>query len=429
MYFEVQSSNLNRYLFDSLTNDIYQLDQDFKIPANATRESLELPVFSRDSSIPINSQENVSSNAKTLIIELTEQCNLRCSYCVFDDNYENERSHSSKKISIDLAKKSIDDFLIRTSNEAYIIFYGGEPLLEFKSIKTLTDYAKTKFNNSIKFSFTTNGMALTADKFDFLIENSFLISVSIDGEKTLHDKNRITINGNPSWDTIMSNLQKLHDYNPGFYKSNIQFNSVIDSLDNISFINEALSNNPLVANQEIRFSFKLQDNIAQNKKYNEFTSNNYKKLLDVFYSNGFDKNLVEKDRLLNFVKKIAFRNIGKEAQNGKKKCIPFSNRTYVRTNGDVQFCERISDYKRLANDDVVSNSLNIQHEFYKNKGVFCEKCLAYNFCEMCPASFYYDGVFSDNHFDICNNYINEFKNALKLYLDLSEKKVNFTEIN
>ena len=214
MYFEVQSSNLNRYLFDSLTNDIYQLDQDFKIPANATRESLELPVFSRDSSIPINSQENVSSNAKTLIIELTEQCNLRCSYCVFDDNYENERSHSSKKISIDLAKKSIDDFLIRTSNEAYIIFYGGEPLLEFKSIKTLTDYAKTKFNNSIKFSFTTNGMALTADKFDFLIENSFLISVSIDGEKTLHDKNRITINGNPSWDTIMSNLQKLHDYNP-----------------------------------------------------------------------------------------------------------------------------------------------------------------------------------------------------------------------
>lgn len=47
----------------------------------------------------------------------------------------------SKKISIDLAK-NIDDFLTRTSDEAYIIFYGGEPLLEFKIIKELTDYAK-----------------------------------------------------------------------------------------------------------------------------------------------------------------------------------------------------------------------------------------------------------------------------------------------
>ena len=148
MYFEVQSSSLNKYLFDSLTNDIYQLEPDFKIPSNATRESLELPVFSRNSLTPIDSQEKVSANAKTLIIELTEQCNLRCSYCVFDDNYENERSHSSKKISIDLAKKSIDDFLTRTSDEAYIIFYGGEPLLEFKIIKELTDYAKNRLDSS-----------------------------------------------------------------------------------------------------------------------------------------------------------------------------------------------------------------------------------------------------------------------------------------
>lgn len=57
MYFEVQSSSLNKYLFDSLTNDIYQLEPDFKIPSNATRESLELPVFSRNSLTPIDSQE------------------------------------------------------------------------------------------------------------------------------------------------------------------------------------------------------------------------------------------------------------------------------------------------------------------------------------------------------------------------------------
>lgn len=37
---------------------------------------------------------------------------------------------------------------------------GGEPLLEFKIIKELTDYAKNRLDSSVKFSFTTNGMAL-----------------------------------------------------------------------------------------------------------------------------------------------------------------------------------------------------------------------------------------------------------------------------
>lgn len=183
MYLKVESNKGNRYLFDGLSNEIYSLKPDFKITAGASRNSLGLPNIGRFVIPDSQTESKLNNLAKTLIIELTEQCNLRCTYCVFDDAYSKERSHSSTKLDISLAKEKIYNFFCRANEDAYIIFYGGEPLLEFKEIIELTNYAKSLFSERVKFSFTTNGMALTEDKFDFLIENDFLITVSLDGLK------------------------------------------------------------------------------------------------------------------------------------------------------------------------------------------------------------------------------------------------------
>ena len=132
--------------------------------------------------------------------------------------------------------------------------------------------------------------------------------------------------------------------------------------------------------------------------------------------------------ILPLVKKIAFRKLGNDAQNGKKKCVPFVNRTYLRSNGDIQFCERISSYKKVKDEnDLLKESEAIQKEFYDNKTDSCSQCLAYNFCELCPASFYYDGTFSSQHSKICNNFREEFFLALKLYIDLSEINIKFSD--
>lgn len=185
MYLEVESNKGNRYLFDGLSNEIYSLKPDFKITAGASRDSLGLPNIERFVTPDSQTESKLNNLAKTLILELTEQCNLRCTYCVFDDAYSKERSHSSTKLDISLAKEKIYNFFSRANEDAYIIFYGGEPLLEFKEIIELTNYAKSLFSERVKFSFTTNGMALTEDKFDFLIENDFLITVSLDGFKKI----------------------------------------------------------------------------------------------------------------------------------------------------------------------------------------------------------------------------------------------------
>ncbi|MBU5616156.1 radical SAM protein [Psychrobacter sp. TAE2020] len=429
MYLEIESSEGNRYLFDGLTNDIYSLEPDFQIIDGSNREDLGLPDIKRSVTPDSQTLLKVNNSAKTLIIELTEQCNLRCTYCVFDDSYPQERSHSSTKINHCLAKNQINNFFERAREDAYIIFYGGEPLLEFKEIVELTSYAKSLFKDRVKFSFTTNGMALTQDKLDFLIENDFLITVSLDGYQKNHDSKRITINGHPSWGKIMDNLQFLKDYDPIFYSSKLIVNSVINSIDDLDEINKEVNSNTLLEGIDIRFSFPLQDSIIETKKYNEFNTNNYEEVKNIFLESAFSENVLYKDRLLPLVQRIAFRKLGEKAQEGKKKCVPFANRTYIRSNGEMQFCERISSFNIVQkSDEIIEASHSIQDEFYTHKQDSCSKCFAYNFCELCPASFYYEGSFHNKHEDICNNFREEFLLSLKLYTDLSEKNVTFAKV-
>lgn len=427
MYLEITSKSNNRYLFDALSNEIYSLDDDFQIPINASRESLDLPNIIRNIETDPHTFEKINGTAKTLIIELTEKCNLRCTYCVFDESYTKERSHSNNRIDLSLAKQRIQEFSNRAKQDAYIIFYGGEPLLEFDNIVKLTDYAKEIFGNRVKFSFTTNGMALTPDKFEFLVSNDFLITISLDGFKINHDRYRLTINGNPSWDKIMKNMEKLKTFSEKFYQEKVIINSVIGGIQDISKINNEFNNNELLQNKTTRFSFTIQENINETKKYNASNQLNYEDIERLFLDKSFDQNLFYKDRLLPLVKKIAFRVIGNDAQLGKKKCIPFVNRTYIRSNGDIQFCERISSFNKVVeNNNLFEESEKIQQEFYDHKRDTCSTCYAYNFCELCPASFYSDGKFSQNHQSICDNFREEFSLALNLYIDLKEKNISLS---
>lgn len=429
MFMEVESKKGNRYLFDALSNDIYSLDSTFHINESDTRDSLNLPHIQRRIGVDPLTHSKVKNSAKTLIIELTEQCNLRCTYCVFDEAYSKERSHSTKKIDIELAKTRIKEFSYRATQDAYIIFYGGEPLLEFDSIVILTEYAKNIFGERVKFSFTTNGMALTHNKYEFLINHDFLITVSLDGFKSNHDKSRLTIKGNPSWDRIMVNLEKLKEYDPKYYDNKVIFNNVINGIQDIPSIDEEFNDNPLLQGKTSRYSFILQNAIEENSTYNKFNDLNVNDIETFFLEKNLNNHPFYKDRLLPLVKKIAFREIGEKAQEGKKTCIPFVNRTYIRSNGDMQFCERISSFNKVSNgQNLIIESQKIQKEFYKNKESTCSDCYAYNFCELCPASFYFEGKFNDRHIDICNNFRDEFLFALQLYLDLQENNVKLSEI-
>lgn len=174
---------------------------------------LEKDILKNDSKDLTKIENNTPSkgelNIKSIVLFMIQECNLRCTYCYGEGG---EYSHKGI-INLDTAKKSVD-FLFDNSKDKKIAmaFFGGEPLLNFGLIKDIVSYAKKKeeeTGKSINFAITTNGTLLTDEITDFLIENKFTITISIDGCKELHDVNRFYANGKGTYDTVIKNTRRL----------------------------------------------------------------------------------------------------------------------------------------------------------------------------------------------------------------------------
>ena len=108
-------------------------------------------------------QFNLTKNIKQFTIQVTQNCNLRCKYCTYDGNYNYQRIHSNKIMTLGIMKKCVDFIMARSSGIAEISlgFYGGEPLLEIENIKKCVDYVKETYRGrSVRYVMTTNELFL-----------------------------------------------------------------------------------------------------------------------------------------------------------------------------------------------------------------------------------------------------------------------------
>ena len=106
-------------------------------------------------------------NLDMFIIGITEQCNLRCTYCCYSGSYEGNRTHSSKSMSTE----DIDQTLcfIRENakgDKLHIAFYGGEPLVNYEVFQYAIAKAEEIWQEAVSFSVTTNGTLLDEERID-----------------------------------------------------------------------------------------------------------------------------------------------------------------------------------------------------------------------------------------------------------------------
>lgn len=104
-------------------------------------------------------------------IWITNKCNMQCDYC-----YEGKKGISNLSLQdFEYIKKFI--YKAQEQNKdgsIYIKFFGGEPLLNFEFLK----YFVENFNeDNVIYSLTTNGLLLTGERLDFLVENNIEIFV------------------------------------------------------------------------------------------------------------------------------------------------------------------------------------------------------------------------------------------------------------
>lgn len=176
------------------------------------------------------------NGCKQLILNVTDACNLRCKYCYFySDTYSYAPKMCNKSMSVYTAYKAIDVYLDYHKNRlkknkkasGAITFYGGEPLLQFELIKNCIAYA-SKIDLSLSFHLTTNGTIMNDEILSFFVEHNVHVTISLDGPKEEHDRNRITCNQVGTYDIVIKNINYIKEKYPAYFNTYIQCNAVYD---------------------------------------------------------------------------------------------------------------------------------------------------------------------------------------------------------
>lgn len=147
-------------------------------------------------------------------------CNLDCAYCFFLDKellYPGSRFRMSDELLENYIRQLIES---HRTNKVTVAWQGGEPTLmgiDFfrRAIRFQNKYKKPgmSFENTMQ----TNATLLDDEWCEFLRANDFLIGISIDGPRELHDAYRVDKRGKPTFDKVMRGLRLLQkhrvDYN------------------------------------------------------------------------------------------------------------------------------------------------------------------------------------------------------------------------
>ena len=152
---------------------------------------------------------------QTLVMNLTNQCNLSCQYCYeFGADKLATPEGKAKFMDVETAKTSVDFLLAQSAGRRsiHITFFGGETLMNFPLLKQVVTYASQKAGEQgrhIDFSLTTNATLLTPAIIQFLSDNHIGVTVSMDGPKEMHDQLRVFSNGRGSYDIIEPRVRAL----------------------------------------------------------------------------------------------------------------------------------------------------------------------------------------------------------------------------
>lgn len=150
-----------------------------------------------------------------LIKPVSGLCNMRCDYCFYCDEMEKRSTASYGMMSEKTLKNLIRKAMHQAVGEICFAFQGGEPTLRGIDFYVKALELEERFNrNRIRVINTiqTNGLALNDEWCRLFRQHSFLVGVSVDGTRGIHDRYRHDASGNPTYERVRENIKKLDEY-------------------------------------------------------------------------------------------------------------------------------------------------------------------------------------------------------------------------
>jgi len=170
---------------------------------NASRPSFALPAAARTNSHVFHAMVKPSGAA----------CNMDCPYCFYLHKTDLLGQSRQPRMDAQILEEHIRQYIEGQNGEEVVFSWqGGEPTLMglpfFKTVVELQQRYR-KPNQRIENDLQTNGLLIDDEWADFLRDHKFLVGLSIDGPRELHDKYRFTKGGQPTFDRVMAAAQRL----------------------------------------------------------------------------------------------------------------------------------------------------------------------------------------------------------------------------
>ena len=133
---------------------------------------------------------------------VSEACSLNCKYCFLPKNPEDSNKKTLKAI--------LDWFFANSGDKVHIQIFGTEPLFRWSLLRYVFERSEqlaAKTGKLLTKGITTNCVALTKSKIQWLTDHKVAALCSIDGSKENHDRYRVFPDGKGSWDIVSRNAQ------------------------------------------------------------------------------------------------------------------------------------------------------------------------------------------------------------------------------
>jgi uncharacterized protein len=148
------------------------------------------------------------------------RCNLDCAYCFYLNKEKLPGGPPGGHMSDELLERFIEQYIqSQPGSEVVFSWQGGEPmLLGLEFFQKVVAYQKryARPGQRIGNNLQTNGTLMSEEWCAFLKENCFLVGLSVDGPREIHDHYRKTKNLKPTFDAVFSAANLLHRYDIPF---------------------------------------------------------------------------------------------------------------------------------------------------------------------------------------------------------------------
>lgn len=327
---------------------------------------------------------------QTIILRMTNNCNLNCTYCY---DKQNDRNMSKNYIdNIDNIVKYIKVLNKYKNITQKIILHGGEPLtIPLSAYYFFLEKLKLEIPNC-KLSIQTNGTLITEKHIELFLKYNMTVGISLDGCNEEQNSCRIYKNGKDTFNRVMESIHLLQ-------KNNVKFGVIITLSKKIlgheNELYEFIKINRLQCSVRPAFPVRNSDNklILSSKEYLDF----FKNFFDIWYEDKSEK--VKLNQIIDVAEELFKVLEPKYRVNSCSDCKNcFENFICLDEEGNLYSCNRNYGIQEFFYGNINEVSLNDVYnkiDYLKNERMKslnnskCKKCAIFEYCYGgCPSCAY-----------------------------------------